>query len=101
MLGAIIGDIVGSIYEFANIKRKDFPFWGKQCEYTDDSILAIATADWLLHGGDVASYYSRYATTYKYPMGGYGSGFLYWVSQVESGQNPSPYNSCGCRQGPR
>lgn len=95
MLGAIIGDIVGSIYEFANIKRKDFPFWGKQCEYTDDSILAIATADWLLHGGDVASYYSRYATTYKYPMGGYGSGFLYWVSQVESGQNPSPYNSCG------
>ena len=95
MLGAIIGDIVGSVYEFANIKSKDFPFWGDQCEYTDDSILAIATADWLLHGGDVASYYSRYATTYRHPMGGYGSSFLLWVTQVECGLGPSPYNSCG------
>ena len=44
MLGAIIGDIVGSIYEFSNIKTKDFPLFGKHCDYTDDSILAIATA---------------------------------------------------------
>lgn len=95
MLGAIIGDIVGSIYEFSNIKRKDFPFWGKYCEYTDDSILAIATADWILHGGDVAKYYFRYATTYRSPMGGYGGGFLDWVDEAEYGGHFTPYYSCG------
>ena len=41
MLGAIIGDIVGSIYEFANIKTKDFPFFSGEKEYTDDSVLCI------------------------------------------------------------
>ena len=56
MLGAIIGDIVGSIYEFANIKTKDFEFFQPEMERTDDSILCIATADWLLHGGDVSHY---------------------------------------------
>ena len=45
MLGAIIGDIVGSIYEFANIKTKDFEFFQPEMERTDDSILCIATAD--------------------------------------------------------
>lgn len=43
MLGSIIGDIVGSIYEFDNIKTKDFPFFSMRMEYTDDSILTIAT----------------------------------------------------------
>lgn len=83
MLGAIIGDIVGSIYEFSNIKTKDFPLFGKYCDYTDDSILAIATADWLLHGDGVAKYYFRYATKYRNPMGGYGGRFYDWVSEVE------------------
>ena len=44
MLGSIIGDIVGSIYEFHNIKTKDFPLFSERCGYTDDSILTIATA---------------------------------------------------------
>ena len=44
MLGGIIGDIVGSIYEFHNIKKKDFPLFSERCDYTDDSILTIATA---------------------------------------------------------
>ena len=48
MLGSIIGDIVGSIYEFHNIKTKDFPFFSERCGYTDDSILTIATAKWIL-----------------------------------------------------
>ena len=68
MLGAIIGDIVGSVYEFANIKTKDFEFFQPEMERTDDSILCIATADWLLHGGEVSHYYSRYALEYPYPM---------------------------------
>lgn len=56
MLGAIIGDIVGSIYEFDNIKTKDFEFFRPEMECTDDSILCIATADWLMHGGEVRRY---------------------------------------------
>ena len=95
MLGAIIGDIVGSIYESSNIKTKDFPLFGEYCDYTDDSILAIATADWLLHGGDVAKYYFRYATTYRNPMGGYGGRFYGWVNEVEYGGQYIPYYSCG------
>jgi ADP-ribosylglycohydrolase len=95
MLGAIIGDIVGSVYEFSNIKKKDFPFWGKYCEYTDDSILAIATADWILHGDDVEKFYFRYATTYRSPMGGYGGRFLDWVNEAEYGGHFIPYYSCG------
>ena len=51
MLGAIIGDIVGSIYEFDNIKTKDFEFFQPEMERTDDSILCIATADWLARRG--------------------------------------------------
>lgn len=55
MLGSIIGDIVGSIYEIRNIKTKNFPFWGNEATYTDDSILTIATANWLLRGGKCKS----------------------------------------------
>ena len=95
MLGAIIGDIVGSIYEFSNIKTKDFPLFGENCDYTDDSILAIATADWILHGGEVAKYYFRYATSYRNPMGGYGGRFHDWVNEAEYGGHFYPYYSCG------
>lgn len=95
MLGGIIGDIVGSKYEFHNIKTKVFPLFGKYCEYTDDSILAIATADWLLHGGEVAQYYSNYAADNDCPMGGYGSGFRRWVTRTIVEGDFRPYNSCG------
>ena len=44
MIGSIIGDIVGSIYEFSNIRTKDFEFFARYVEYTDDSILTLATA---------------------------------------------------------
>lgn len=91
MLGSIIGDIVGSIYEFNNIKTKDFPFFTDKNEYTDDTILTLATADWCLHGGCVADYYIRYARQYPDPMGAYGSGFAAWVAS----EDHRPYNSCG------
>lgn len=95
MLGAIIGDIVGSIYEFDNIKTKDFKFFQPQMEYTDDSILCIATADWILNGGEVSHYYSRYAEQYPYPMGGYGNMFKIWSIKVARQGIYEPYNSCG------
>lgn len=95
MIGSIIGDIVGSIYEFSNIKTKEFPLFSKYCEFTDGSILTVTTADWLLYGGDAAKYYSRYAATHDCPMGGYGSGFSLWVSRMLTDGDFSPYNSCG------
>lgn len=47
MLGEIIGDIVGSVYEFDNTKRTDFPFFSDRCSYTDDSIMTVAVAEQL------------------------------------------------------
>ena len=49
MLGALIGDTVGSIYEFCNIKTTDFPLFSDGSSFTDDSVMTIAVADWLLH----------------------------------------------------
>ena len=95
MIGSIIGDIVGSIYEFSNIKTKDFELFKPECEYTDDSVLTFATADWLLHGGNVAHYYSRYGQEYPYPMGGYGNGFKDWLIRSSRQGIYEPYNSCG------
>ncbi len=45
MLGAITGDIVGSIYEHGNIKTKAFPFFGQNCGFTDDTVCTVAVAD--------------------------------------------------------
>lgn len=95
MIGAIIGDIVGSIYEFDNIRTKDFPFYAPEKDYTDDSILTIATADWLLHGGAPEHFYYEYATRHPYPMGSYGEGFVSWVKRVSRSIGFTPYNSCG------
>ena len=50
MLGSIIGDIVGSVFEYNNIKSKTFSFFDENKTFTDDTILTIATAEWLLRG---------------------------------------------------
>lgn len=94
MIGAIIGDILGSIYEFNNIKTKDFELFTPDMEPTDDSILTIATACWLLHDGAPGEFYFRYASAYPYPMGGYGPSFKNWVARSRNGI-AEPYNSCG------
>lgn len=92
MLGSIIGDIAGSIYEFHNIKTKQFELFSMSGHYTDDSVLSIATADWLLHGGESATYYEDWGNTY--PFAGYGHGFARWLDKTAEGDF-SPYNSCG------
>lgn len=60
MLGAITGDIVGSIYEHRNIKTKEFPFFGRRCTFTDDTVCTVAVADCLMADGDFAEYLRRY-----------------------------------------
>ena len=92
MLGSIIGDIAGSIYEFHNIKTKQFELFSMSGHFTEDSVLSIATADWLLHGGESATYYEDWGNTY--PFAGYGHGFARWLDKVAEGDF-SPYNSCG------
>lgn len=91
MVGAILGDIVGSIYEFDNIKTKDFQLISEDSTYTDDSIMTIAIADWLLHGGILIEVLQSYGEKYPCPMGSYGDRFSVWLRT----SNPQPYNSWG------
>jgi len=91
MLGAIAGDIIGSVYEFDRTKQKDFALFTAQSSFTDDSILSVAVADVILHSGDYATAIKRYAQKYPNPMGGYGARFSQWA-QSDSLQ---PYNSWG------
>ena len=89
MLGAIIGDTVGSVYEFNNIKTTDFPLFNSRCNYTDDSIMTMAVAEWLLtdpqHGMDtLEASFLNFAKKYPCPMGGYGGGFNRWLFQSET-----------------
>ncbi|MBX2996307.1 MAG: ADP-ribosylglycohydrolase family protein [Bdellovibrionaceae bacterium] len=88
MLGAVIGDIVGSVYEFDNIKTKDFPFFQDRCRFTDDTICTLALAECLLDGGDPAIYLRRWCREYE---SSYGFGFRRWVHD----DNAGPYNSWG------
>lgn len=91
MTGAIAGDIIGSVYEFDNIKTMDFPLFTNESDYTDDTIMTVAVADWLLNGGDLAKVMQRYGREYPYPTGGYGGRFSGWLRE----KDPLPYNSWG------
>src|SRR5512140_798613 len=72
MLGAIAGDVIGSIYEFhrPRIKSQDFPLFSPGSEFTDASVLTVAVADALLHAKDYARTIKEYAL--RYPHAGYG-----------------------------
>lgn len=89
MLGAIAGDIIGSIYEWDNIKTKQFDLFGQDCFFTDDSVLTIALAEAVLNQQDYASVMKSYYR--RYPDAGYGAMFHGWAQSKES----QPYNSWG------
>ena len=89
MLGAIVGDIVGSVYEWNNHRSKDFPFFGPRCKFTDDSVLTIALADAILNQGEFAGVMRHYGQLY--PNAGYGGMFRRWLADPTMG----PYNSFG------
>lgn len=99
MYGAIIGDIVGSAYEFRNIKTKDFPLFSPGCDYTDDSLMTIAVAQALTQPWtDFEDFKQRLIKTmqamgraYPYPTGAYGGRFSAWLRSP----NPQPYGSFG------
>lgn len=95
MIGSIIGDIVGSVFEHRNVSTKDFSFFDDNKDFTDDTILTVATADWILYGGDIGKYYYSYAVTHQHPMGEFGQSFMNWVSMSSPTALAPAYNSCG------
>ncbi|MGA7410135.1 MAG: ADP-ribosylglycohydrolase family protein [Bryobacteraceae bacterium] len=98
MIGAIAGDIIGSIYEWAGIKTKEFPLFGRECSFTDDSVLTVAVAHVLLDGG---SYSARFREYYRrYPYAGYGGYFHRWAQSSEAGPYGSFGNGSAMRVGP-
>ncbi len=91
MLGAIVGDIVGSIYEFNNHRKKDFPLFGDGCDYTDDTVLTVAVADCIMHSTNYGEYIKKYARAYPNVKGSYGGRFAQWIRS----ESMEPYNSWG------
>ncbi len=79
MQGAIVGDVVGSHYEHFPTKSTDFDFFAEHCCVTDDTVLSVAVADWLLHGGELYRYFHDYVD--RYPKAGYGGTFLDWAGR--------------------
>lgn len=97
MLGAIIGDAAGSVYEFRGFKSKDFPIFEKGSDYTDDSILTMAVAKWILDDPNLTheslvDHIVDFGHRYPDPMGSYGGRFHGWLFLSQYRQ---PYNSLG------
>jgi ADP-ribosylglycohydrolase len=95
MLGAIAGDIIGSVYEGKSIKTKNFPLFDRQCRFTDDTVLTVAVADVILHtdqfptSSKYIDQFKWYYSSYKYA--GYGRNFSNWAKS----NSKQPYNSFG------
>jgi len=89
MLGAIAGDIIGSVHEYSGTKTKDFPLFSAGSEFTDDSVLTIAVADAILKGCPYIDSIRQIGRLY--PNCGYGGSFYTWLFS----DTPVPYNSWG------
>ncbi len=82
MLGAICGDIIGSVYEHENLKSKDFPLFQKECHFTDDTVLTCAVADAILHDRPFSENIKKFY--HFYPKAGYGFMFSRWAMSSET-----------------
>ena len=91
MLGAIIGDIAGSKYEFNNTFDYDFEMFGEECDFTDDTICTVAIADAILNGRSYQESLLDWCRRYPSPKGAYGGRFAGWIRSLD----PQPYNSFG------
>jgi ADP-ribosylglycohydrolase len=89
VIGAVIGDIVGSVYEHGRIQTTFFPLFSQYSRFTDDTVLTIALADAILQGRGYADSLRKYAR--KYPNAGYGFNFFQWAFSVSG----KPYGSWG------
>ena len=99
-LGALAGDIIGSVYEFANTKTFDFDLFTPRSSFTDDSVMTLAVAKWLLEDNAHTTHYlvnCMQELGNRYPNAGYGGRFAGWLCE----DDPQPYNSWGNGAGMR
>lgn len=89
MIGAIAGDVIGSVHEGSRPKPKDFPLFVPESRFTDDTVLAVAVASAIRLDLDYAESLRRWGR--RYPGAGYGGWFRHWLFQDEAG----PYSSFG------
>lgn len=91
LMGAICGDIMGSSYESwrTRTKQYDFNAFPPRARFTDDTVMSIAVADWIMHGGDLSKVMQKWGRTY--PKAGFGGMFSQWLVE----EDPQPYNSFG------
>jgi len=89
MLGAIAGDVIGSVYEFNGIKTTDFPLFSPGSTFTDDTVLTLAIAYAILRKVDYGTGLKEFGN--RYPNRGYGLGFSQWLASRSS----APYGSWG------
>ncbi|MFZ6019861.1 MAG: ADP-ribosylglycohydrolase family protein [Chloroflexota bacterium] len=89
MLGAIAGDVIGSVYEHHHIKTEDFNLFHPSCIFTDDTVMTIAVADAILHQRGYAEAMKCFGRLF--PHAGYGGQFIRWIFEDEV----RPYNSWG------
>ena len=89
MLGAIAGDVIGSVHEGSGTKTKDFPLFVEDSRFTDDTVLTVAVAEKLLRGGDYIDLF--HGCVREYPLAGYGGTFIRWAGHLKR----EPYNSWG------
>ena len=82
MIGAIIGDIVGSRFEFNPTNAYDFKLFNRDCDYTDDTICTIAIADAVLKGNDFGHSLHEWCQRYPHPMGAYGGRFKHGCTVI-------------------
>ena len=89
LLGAIAGDIIGSVYEWNSTKNTDFYLFSPFSKFTDDTVMTVANTDWLLTGDNLWAIMQDYGN--RYPHAGYGGMFSCWLRE----DDPKPYNSFG------
>ena len=89
LLGSIAGDVIGSFYERNSTKKQDFHLFCPFSTFTDDTVMTVAIAEWLLTSNDLSQIMRRYGRSY--PHAGYGGTFRKWLQGEISG----PYNSFG------
>jgi ADP-ribosylglycohydrolase len=89
MIGAICGDIIGSVHEGAGTETKDFPLLVAASRFTDDTVLTVAVARKLLYGGDYVDHF--HDAFHAYPNAGFGAGFSEWARKRQR----QPYQSWG------
>ncbi len=89
MLGAIAGDIIGSVYEHSPVKTTAIEWFAPGCRFTDDTVLTVAVADAILSGRPYQETVREFGR--RYPNAGYGASFFQWLAS----DHPAPYNSWG------